>query len=374
MRQVMFLLVLLCSVKLSKAQEFNEFRYIDNSVLNIPDSQANTTDRIAGYITSRFKNDKDKVRAIYAWVAANIRYDRDSANQINLGVDQQAKITAALRRRKGVCENFAAIFNDIALKSGLKSFVIHGYTKQSGSTDKSGHSWCAAYIDGNWALFDPTWDVGHGINSKYFMALPSEFIYSHMPYDPLWQLLDYPVSHQQFYSGNIYKKNESPYFNYADSIAAYMQMDSLLKLKSSALRIQQNELYNPLVKENHSYIKMHIEMINQDRDVELYNSSVAELNDATAIYNNFIQYRNQQFTPEKTDAELKALLDGIDTKLLIALKKLDEIDKSEATFTIGTHEVRDRLNALVIRIKDQKSFLDQYLNTAKNERANLFYK
>jgi hypothetical protein len=372
MRQVMYLLFFLCSINLSKAQEFNELWQVDNRVLNIPDSQANSTDKIAEYITSRFKSERDKVRAIYAWVTANIRYDRDSANQINLGADQQAKITAALRRRKGVCENFAAIFNDIALKTGLKSFVVNGYVKQSGSVDKSGHSWCALFIDGNWTLYDPTWDVGHGNNSKYFMAQPSEFIYSHMPYDPLWQLLNYPISHQQFYSGNVYKKNDSPYFNYADSIAAYMQMDSLRKLKSSALRIQQNELYNPLVKDNHSYIKMHIEMINQDRDVELYNSSVAELNDATAIYNNFIQYRNQQFTPEKTDAELKALLDGIDTKLFSSLKKLDEIDKSEATFTIGTHEVRDRLNALLIRIKDQKTFLDQYLSTARSDRASLF--
>src|SRR5687768_12969717 len=269
MRQMIFLSLFLYSVGLSRAQKFNELRDIDNLVINIPDSEAKSTDRIAEYIRSRFNSDRKKVGAIYSWVTANIRYDRDSANQINLGADQQAKITAALRRRKGVCENFAAIFNDIALKSGLTSFVINGYTKQSGSVDKSGHSWCAVFIDSNWTLYDPTWDVGHGINSKYSMAQPSEFIYSHMPYDPLLQLLNYPISHQQFYNGNLDKKKDAPYYNYADSITAYMQMDSLQKLKSSALRVQQNELYNSLVKDNHNYIRMHIEMINQDKDVEL---------------------------------------------------------------------------------------------------------
>ena len=119
---------------------------------------------------------------------------------------------------------------------------------------------------------------------------------------------------------------------------------------------------------------MHIEMINQDKDVDLYNSSVDELNEATAIFNNFIHYRNERFTPEKSDAELKALLDGIDTKLLSSLKKLDEIDKSQATFTIGTHHVRDKLNALLERVKDQRNFLERYLSTAKSERASLFYK
>ena len=74
---------------------------------------------------------------------------------------------------------------------------------------------------------------------------------------------------------------------------------------------------------------MNIEIINQDKDVELYNSSMAELNDATTILNNFIEYRNKQFTPEKTDAELQALLDGMDNKLDSSLKKLDEVDKSK---------------------------------------------
>jgi Transglutaminase-like superfamily len=374
MKKVLFLLLCVCSSGLSEAQEFNEFREVDKLILNIPDSQANSADSIAEYVRSNFNNDRKKVRAIYTWVTANIKYDNDSANAINLGVNQEAKITVALKRRRGVCENYAAILNDICLKSGLASFVINGYTKQWGSVDKTGHSWCAVFIDGNWSLYDPTWDEGSGMNSKYFMVRPAEFIESHMPYDPLWQLLNYPISHRQFYSGNIYKNKSSLFFNYADSITAYMQMDSLQKLKSSALRIQKDELYNSLVKNNQNYIKMNIEMINQDKDVELYNSSVADLNDATSIYNSFIEYRNKQFTPEITDTELQALLDGIDKKLLSSMKKLDQIDKSEATFTIGTDYVRNRVNTLMDRIKEQKDFVKRYTGTAKSSRELLFYK
>ena len=155
---------------------------------------------------SHFDSERTKVRAIYAWVTTNLKYDKDSANIINSDINPEAKITVALRRRKGVCENFAAIFNDICLKTGLTSFVINGYTKQSGTVDKTGHSWCAVFINKNWYLCDPTWDEGSGLNSKYFLVQPTEFIESHMPFDPLWQLLNYPISHEQFYSGNIYKK------------------------------------------------------------------------------------------------------------------------------------------------------------------------
>jgi hypothetical protein len=194
-----------------------------------------------------------------------------------------------------------------------------------------------------------------------------------MPFDPLWQLLDYPVSHEQFYSGDVYKKTDTPYFNFSDSVTAYIKMDSLHKLQSTALRIQKYQLYNSQVKNNYNYIKMHIEMIDQDRDLELYNSSMADLNDATTILNNFIEYRNKQFTPEKTDVELKALFDGIDNKLDSSLKKLDEVDKSKATLILGTDPVRNRLNVLLEKIKVQKDFLNRYLNTDKSNRKSLFY-
>ena len=130
---------------LSNAQEFNEYRNIDNVILMIPDSLANSTGDIARYVNAHFDSESAKVRAIYAWVTTNIKYDKDSANVINSGINPEAKITFALRRRKGVCENFAAIFNDICLKAGLTSFVVSGYTKQSGTVDKTGHSWCCIH-------------------------------------------------------------------------------------------------------------------------------------------------------------------------------------------------------------------------------------
>jgi len=206
MRQGLFLMLFLCSIKLSNAQEFNEYSDIDKAVVNIPDSLANSTADIAGYVTSHFDGERPKVRAIYTWVTANLKYDKDSASIINSGINPEAKINVALRRRKGVCENFAAIFNDICLRAGLTSFVINGYTKQSGTVDRAGHSWCAVFINKEWYLCDPTWDEGSGLNSKYFLVPPTEFIETHMPFDPLWQLLNYPISHGQFYGRNIFEK------------------------------------------------------------------------------------------------------------------------------------------------------------------------
>ena len=372
MRKTLFLLLFLSFGTLSKAQLFEDWQ-VDNVMLRIPVHLTYSTTDIADYIKQNFATDRKKLRAVYTWVARNIKYDTDSANNINLGPDPEAKITAALRRRRGVCENYAAIFNDICVKAGLTSFVVDGYTKQNGFIDKTGHSWCAVLADNSWQLCDPTWDEGTG-NTRWFAVDPSDMIASHMPFDPMWQLLDHPVGHKQFYSGNVYTDKSRPFFNYKDSIAAYIKMDSLQRFRSTAYRIEQSGIYNDLVRNRHEFTKMNIEIIREDKDVDLYNSSVADLNAATTIYNNFVQYRNKQFAPATTDDALVDLLSGIDSKLSSAHKKLNEIDKTEAVFKFSTEEIRNRLNALSVRVKEQKDFLKLYLTTAAASRQTLFYK
>jgi hypothetical protein len=300
-----------------------------------------------------------------------LKYDTDSSNQINLGENQQAKITEALRRRRGVCENFAAIFNDITTKTGIRSYVVQGYTKQLGSIDKTGHSWVAVYIHNTWFFCDPTWDVSTGNNAKYFLIEPDEFIETHMPFDPLWQLKNDPISHEDFYIGN---SRGSGYFNFKDSLEAYTQMDSLKKYKTIATRIERAGIKNNLLKNNLGYNKMQIEIINQDRDAELYNSAIELSNKAAAILNKFLVYRNERFLPEKKDEEIRNSLSGINALLSLAISKLDKIDKSEATFAISSEPVRERIKGLYKRTAEQLSFINHYLQSPVANRASLFYK
>src|SRR5437588_6794749 len=109
----------------------------------VPAEASSSPSAIAEYVKQHFQTDRNKLSAIYNWVTSNISYSTDSINIINLGPDQDAKVTAAFRRRKGVCENYAVIFNDICSKAGITTFVIDGYTKQNGLIDKVGHTWCA---------------------------------------------------------------------------------------------------------------------------------------------------------------------------------------------------------------------------------------
>jgi len=350
---------------------------IDRIALNIPESQTHSTNDIAAYIKSHFKTDGEKIRAIYAWVTNNIKYDKDSVHRIILDEDQEQRVTYALKRRKGVCENFAAIFNDICQKSGIPSFYIEGYTKQNGSIDRSGHVWCAAFVDNNWALYDPTWDAGflsggnyvNQVGANYFKNSPNDFISSHLPFDPMFQFLNYPVTYKEFYNGD---RPTIPiaigtkfYFNYKDSLSLYNSSDSLSRYLASLHRIANFDWPSSKIDTKLKRLKLEIELIYQDRDMDFYHSAIADYNNGIDLLNEFINYRNNQFQPVKKMNEVPKMFETISKKIAAANKKLIEINKSEATLTLNTGAIQQKLNDLAGYVKEQQNFYRNHLSSSK---------
>ena len=372
MKRFFTIILLACCTVVVKAQE-TDLSAVDYLVLDIPQSANNSTDSVAAFIQSNFKNEKERFRAIYRWVTYNIRYDKDSMYVFNWGGDPTKKVTAALRRKKGVCENYTAVFHDIALKCGLQSYVISGYTKQSGTIDKVGHSWCAVNFSNEWLLCDPTWDDHYIINPNYFLVAPSVFIESHMPFDPLWQLLEHPISAREFTRGSFYSQNGNTKYNFIDSIKAFMQMSELKQLEASSARIKKAGIENELTKTHLDYIEMNASILYEDRDMKQYNAAVAELNKATAIFNDFVQYRNDQFIPAKPDAEMQHLLLPVDRIFVSVEKWLDQLDKSVTNVQYDTKGLRFDMTKFKLKVQVQKVFLKLYLETEETERKKLFY-
>ena len=186
-----------------------------------------------------------------------------------------------------------------------------------------------------------------------------------MPFDPMFQLLNYPVTYKDFYNSNTQVSHNRPYFNYADSIAAYEKANALDKYLAAALRIEKNGAPNSMTTTKQKQLQMEIEIIYQDRDTGLYNSAVADYNEALAMYNKFLVYRNNQFIPVKTDTEVKAIFEGISKNIASANNKIEEINKSKAVFTLNTAPLQKVLNELVIHAKEQQEFLKNYLGSAK---------
>ena len=167
---------------------------------------------LAAYLFRPAKDDWERVRAIYRWLADRIRYDDAAYNSGHYGLPDAETL---LQLRRGVCEDYANLFVALAAQGHIPSKKVIGFSKGFSSSDhrktlEPDHAWNAAMIDSVWYLFDPTWGAGYGqmrggslVTTKHFepywfATRPEEFIFMHLPSEGKWQLLPQTLSVAEF--------------------------------------------------------------------------------------------------------------------------------------------------------------------------------
>ncbi|KUJ59986.1 transglutaminase [Flavobacteriaceae bacterium CRH] len=184
---------------------------IDKIVLKYPKS-FNTTEDLAERIEKDFDSEHDKARAIYSWIAFNIKYDyaaflkpqktqgfsyrNEAEKQKKIQQLNDKMIQSAFQSKKAVCEGFTVLYEHLANLVGLKCEVIRGDSKTRlvdiGRQDlNSNHAWNMVLIDKKWRLIDVTWGQGYydsnkgrmvnDFSSVYFDTDPDYFFTKHFP-------------------------------------------------------------------------------------------------------------------------------------------------------------------------------------------------
>jgi transglutaminase/protease-like cytokinesis protein 3 len=165
---------------------------------------------LAGYLTEGLPSDEEKVRAIYRWMTEHIQYDLNGLRTSDYG---DLTPDGVLRSRSAVCEGYSGLFESLVKAAGFEVEVVTGFAKglgfSAGDAVPAGfnHAWNAVKVKGEWKLLDCTWGAGalnergeyvKGFEPFYFFTPPEQFIYSHLPSDPKWQLLPEPFSRIAF--------------------------------------------------------------------------------------------------------------------------------------------------------------------------------
>lgn len=153
--------------------------------------------------------DESKVFAIFYWIASNIKYDNEGFNTgkwIHYTSDYDMA-NDTYKYKKGVCSGYSYLFKFMCAKIGVEAKVINGYSRtdifQAGlPIERTNHSWNIVKISGNWQFVDATWasitsEEGK-INNYYFLTPPIEFVANHFPEEEDLQLLEKPISKEQF--------------------------------------------------------------------------------------------------------------------------------------------------------------------------------
>jgi len=170
---------------------------------------------IADFAKSNFTDDLEVAEFFYHWISANIEYDYEVKNRHEEGLytkednDNNYSPYIVFERRKAVCEGYSQLFNWFMLELDIETLVIGGHIRHFTNPivepeldQKFSHAWNVSKINGEWKIIDTTWSEQFQtyVPDFYFDISPENAIITHYPSEEKWQLLEKPLSLDEFNS------------------------------------------------------------------------------------------------------------------------------------------------------------------------------
>ena len=185
-------------------------KQIDAHVFATPVEQTESVEKLSAYLTSRWEGDRNKAYAIFRWLSFNVAYDADGF--FGRTERKSGDAESVLRHRTAVCAGYANLFDALGKAADLQVHTINGYAKGYGfepgqQIKDTNHAWNGVQVNGEWFICEPTWGSGYlGADLMFhrspdvsmFLMDPEYAICSHYPSDEQWQLLEKPISKEEF--------------------------------------------------------------------------------------------------------------------------------------------------------------------------------
>ena len=197
------------------------YKDIDQHALNAPPAAERTVERLASYLARPTQEPELVARSIFRWITDRITYGDNPCSHPQNGGDPTPE--QVLTHRRALCGGYARLFQALGAFSGLEVSLIPGHVKGRGYTigrhfrGEGDHLWNGVRLGNSWGLVDATWGAGvvqgegfkKELQDHYFLTPPKQMILDHYPDDPIWQLVEKPLSLTAFETSPIFKP---PYF------------------------------------------------------------------------------------------------------------------------------------------------------------------
>jgi len=353
--------------------DLSHLKHVDAHVSSVSQKLIFQPDLLVSELTVPFQTDREKVRAIFVWIATNIEYNY-TAYKNNIELYQN--INEVMSTGKAMCFGFSLLFEEFCDRADLDCLIIEGYAKGLGyeegqKLDKPNHAWNAVRIGNSWYLMDVTWASGTprelAANQRvidlesYFMTPPEDFIKTHLPQDPTWQLLKSKMTLEEFEDGpKVSEETERSIDHY--SPADYSGLD---EFDRDILYYRRSMEFNP----------EYIPFIEQLSFAYIYKAN--SLTDGIRA----MQYYNLLNKAEKLEKEFLAYMDSawqiIDPVSMIRIQKSKGIIRDEINYQHGVfhYEVAAELynkcynsKSPIMEIRD---LANRYFSTASEHFAKV---
>jgi peptidoglycan hydrolase-like protein with peptidoglycan-binding domain len=191
------LLQLLCFSEKVISQEFSA---IDTHLVSLRTQNYSSIEQLHNQIIEPRYNEEQKVYAIAKFITNTIAYGKRARKPLN-----------TINSREGVCQDYAELFIALCELSSIENNYVTGDGKTSTEDIgfySSNHAWNIVKVNEQYQIYDLTWAAGgydnetntfeKKFNPQYFNADPLSFISNHFPDNSKWQLLDIPISKNDY--------------------------------------------------------------------------------------------------------------------------------------------------------------------------------
>lgn len=374
MTRILFAFVLLCLGKVNYAQTKN----VDADAASIPEVNCTSVDALASYIKQHFSTDTDRVRAIYVWVANHISYDVKRFNDRDKNPDAPPQTVAdVLSTHSAVCQGYSDLFVALCKALGINAIQVSGYTKNQGKVNIISHAWAAVELDGKWYFFDPTWGAGYvtdddkfvkHFNNTFYKILPEKFIADHMPFDPMYEFLSYPLTNKEFIEGKPASTRTA--FHYADTLKQHLQLSVAQQKAAELRRLEAAGIQIDLLLKQQQFLKKSLNAFGSN---DAFDEGGKAFNTAMDLYKEYIDHKNKQFNTIG-DNELKQLMESIEVNVKLSRSlMLQAVVKTDGQRQARATNVSN-LDRFWPQLMKEKQFVQQYLSTEAPARKQLFMK
>lgn len=155
---------------------------------------------LAQSIIHSHKTDRDKIKAVYDYVAGSLYYDRDCL--LDGMLDTACAPYDVFKAKRCVCEGYSALSAYLLRLVNIPCIKVHG----------DHHVYNAAYCRelGRWIVFDATWGSGNYYENKTYVSGNVNDQFFDMT---LSQLAEYS-NHEVYYIDGITYKNTGGYYSF----------------------------------------------------------------------------------------------------------------------------------------------------------------
>ena len=353
------------------AQNSSNSKLINDRVNQVPDSLKDYQD-IADFLCSELPNEREKLAAIHSWIGHNIRYDYAQLKEDKHFETKEDLITDVLNTRQAVCEGYSRLFDAMCKSQGIKSFYISGYSrKKNGETADVSHAWNGVWLtSGEYLMVDVTWDAGYVEDGEYvfeffdfyFLNEPKDFIKTHVPFDPIWQFLETPISHADLLKNDFDILNFEGSFNFKDSINLLQELDEFTSIQNKIRRIKTFGVTNHLIEEQLTFLEKKLNYLETCKAVDVYNEATKHLNSAVNQYNLYNKFKERKFRkPKVSDGQILNMIDNITSEIITAQDLARQVSTTDEEITRDRDKILRVLGRFEEEILIERRWINKHL-------------